>query len=425
MNKIKKLLKLLICWGKNFAFRERVAISVEVLNWFELDRELLAEELRRKNMVLCCYSIDGWGPLDEVDCTNSINGVPLDAIDYGVAVESETIPSKSTNSQSVYEDKWRRRFHGECNRLRKLFFRLRPSVVVLVQGYEITNAAARWVAIDHGIPLLAVESTGIKTKMIWDNISGITTNKNLAKNYYWRYRDHVSLSNAQNYCQKLIANTKSLKSEEHQSPSQCFEVSRDKPLIVYLGQVYTDSSIIFGLAGWSSPLEVMTSLCEWCNSNEYNLVIKLHPKEHTGNDPINNLPMQDLTWRKMCADPVLSELVSLSSVTVDHDNSIDTYSLIDRCVCAVTINSQAGLEAAIRGKPVVVCGNAFYANMSFTHDSPHPDYLDRAMRRATEGVGDSLEAQRFTHIFYNHYCRDKTAASLTDLIIENCNHSLH
>ena len=71
------------------------------------------------------------------------------------------------------------------------------------------------------------------------------------------------------------------------------------------------------------------------------------------------------------AHTVCAPLTRLGAA-IDADNMYDMYDLMAGCSAAVTINSQSGLEAAIRGKPVVVCGEAFYGGLGFTCEAQVP-----------------------------------------------------
>ena len=113
---------------------------------------------------------------------------------------------------------------------------------------------------------------------------------------------------------------------------------------------------------------------------------------------------------------------------IDHDNQLDTYQLIDQAAVAVTVNSQSGLEAAIRGIPVVVCGDANFGGLGFTFDAPQVEFLAVAMKLALESgttrdlVPAALPrtdlAREFTYLFFEKYCRPKTTGGLLDLVRE-------
>ncbi|MFM7928721.1 MAG: hypothetical protein ACKO9Q_13510, partial [Pirellula sp.] len=63
----------------------------------------------------------------------------------------------------------------------------RIDAAVIVQGFEPSNAFIRAAAIRQRIGTLALENTMLSDRLLWDSVSGIIPNRNLAKNYYWRY----------------------------------------------------------------------------------------------------------------------------------------------------------------------------------------------------------------------------------------------
>ena len=339
---------------------------------------------------------------------------------YATCVATDSLPTELNGSHAQVRETWRQRIGASYAQVLKQFQKRRPDVVLLVQGFEPHNAVARCAALHLNIPLIALENTAIANRMVWDNVSGITTNRNLAKNYYWRCKDCQDAATCEAYCERLIQNTKQLKSDEHRSPAAAHHPVDDRPQVLFLGQVYTDSSQVFGLRQWQSPLTVLESCVQWCGQHGRDLVVKLHPKERTGNNTIDDRPYDRLTYRKIMQNQPLSSSLKDLGAIIDEDNTYDTYDLINRCETAVTVNSQAGLEAALRGRPVVVCGEALYGALDFTADAPSPDYFDSAMQAAAKfGPEQTATARQFAYIFFEEYCREKNAHTLLQLVEEN------
>src|SRR5690606_11332256 len=115
-----------------------------------------------------------------------------------------------------------------------------------------------------------------------------------------------------------------------------------------------------------SPVDVCRPLLEMARRNDIEVILKLHPKEQMDRETRLGRPGKLTLARLQALMP--RELLQHPNVIVDSENSFDTYALMDRADLIVTINSQAGLEAAVRGKQVL-CGNgAFYGDLGFTHD---------------------------------------------------------
>ena len=318
--------------------------------------------------------------------------------------------------------KWSKLLGEERGRLERFFDKVNPSHVILVQGYEPTSWFARELAIKHEIPLLSIENTALKHKLVWDSCSGIVVNRNAAKNYFWRYWDCVSESEVLPWIRELEEKTAQYKSSEHASPAsvEC-ELGRDKPIILFLGQVYTDSSILFGSGQWRSPVELISSALEQAINLGAMLVVKLHPKEASGRSPLVKQSYAKLTYRKMLCEPFLKdEIESGENILVDHENCWDTYSLMQTATCAVTMNSQAGLEAQVRGVPTIVCGHAFYDGLGFTYHAGNRQDLATKMAEALS-TGECSErtyrARLFAYIYFEKYCIEKSEASVVEKLL--------
>ncbi len=107
------------------------------------------------------------------------------------------------------------------------------------------------------------------------------------------------------------------------------------------------------------------------------------------------------------------------SILVDYDNQWNTYKMMEESDLAVTINSQAGLEASIRGVPTVVCGQAFYANLGFTREAGTSQQLEAAVVQGLSGGWEAdweYSSRCFAHIFFQRYCVKKTEDEVARLM---------
>ncbi|MBE8158680.1 MAG: hypothetical protein HAW59_04755 [Betaproteobacteria bacterium] len=59
-------------------------------------------------------------------------------------------------------------------------------------------------------------------------------------------------------------------------------------------------------------------------------------------------------------------------------DTVDLHRLLDSCDCVLTLASNVGMEAALAGKPAIVCGNPHYANKNITVDLPLKDGIPYA-----------------------------------------------
>lgn len=392
-----------------------VAFTNSCLGWLGIDYINFESTLHRDGFkVFSMPTTDLWS---HPNAGQPCPAILRDALRYAVAVETEEVCPDLDIDRNPKVQIWSDRLADRLAKTEVIFERIKPKLVLLVQGYEPDNAVVRAAAIKFGIPLLAVENTALNSRMLWDNVSALTTNRNLAANYYWRYRGSINRDIINEFIDSLISGLRGSKSAEHVAPIGTCAPGSGRPNVLFLGQVFTDSSLVFGLGAWRSPLDVMESAVQWCQRHGYRLIIKLHPKESTGLDPIIYNPYNHLTHRKMLARLGLMAALDANNAVVDAYNELDTYSLIAQSEITITINSQAGLESALLGKPTVVCGDSFYRGLGFTIDVNHPLQFDLMMDHATHFKVPAI-ASEFAYIYYERYCRPKTVQGLVDLVKE-------
>lgn len=298
-----------------------------------------------------------------------------------------------------------------------LINKYKPKGVIFFQGHILEEAVLRHLAIERNMKLLCLERTLRADRLVWDSISGITVNIGEGRLRYERWKDHIPAQDAEKTTRDYIENIKTLKQSEHSSPAESLVWNTKKPKILFLGQVYTDASLLYGLKGFDNPVEVIQSVMQWAKEIDASLIIKLHPKEHNGSNPVTHEAYNDLTYRKL-KEVAQHEIDDLGdAIRIDSTNQYDTYNLIEQSDLAVTINSQAGLEASIMGKPVIHGRCCFYGNAGFTYDyTDQHDIKQRLSEALKAGALDPLAAQSFFHIFFEKFCVEISTDTLAKLI---------
>ena len=298
----------------------------------------------------------------------------------------------------------------------------RPETIVIAQGYDLMSAVLRHLAIMQGLRVISLENIFRKDRLLWEDVSGISVNQNLARNYYWRHRDFVTDETASKTVATYLEQVKNAKSREHVSPTTRLpeDTGDNLPTITYLAQVGADSSVLFGLRGFISQIEVIVALATYAAARSLRLLIKLHPKENPAfRDDMTSV--RGLTARGLAEHSRFAALRTKlgKRLVIDDSNRYDTYDMIRRAKVCVTINSQAGLEAAILGREVVLCGNAFYGTLGFTHEATDARslefVLDRVLREGLR-LNNGPAARAFSHIFTEYYCLPKSAESVVQLL---------
>ena len=412
--------------------KRRILIFLDKMPWALLDYYRLA------NMCLRCGyrfiempDFNKFGTkqlaIDEKNFRSfSYKGVKLfDVSIYGICVELEIFPTELSFSKTEHRRKieeWYGRSASYIDRILSLFEKNRIFKAVTWQGYFSDGAIIKAISIMKDLPIITFENTSNRLKLVWDDVSGITVNKNLASNYFWKYEKLTDTSVAENYVKGNIINIQKLKVEDHFSPDNRFIKKTSRPLIVFIGQVYTDASVLFGInAGFKEPVEIIESLAEYAASNDFKLAVKLHPKEAGGLNTITSRPYEKITWRKICNNSSLkAKIESSGNITVDHDNLLNTYSMLNNADVVVTINSQAGLEALALGKNVILCGQCFYGNIGSTFNAQNTNmlkaFLDMVLKEKITLV-DKTKIDKFFYIYFEKYCIDKNESAVRDLIL--------
>ncbi|HAW19008.1 MAG TPA: hypothetical protein DCX14_02400 [Flavobacteriales bacterium] len=279
------------------------------------------------------------------------------------------------------------------------------------------DAILRALAIQRDLEVITMERTLRSDRLLWDSISGITVNKNEGALWFWRYENTIRQNCADEYVGDYLKQIKKLKQQEHSSPELSFTWPEGRNRILFLGQVYTDSSLLYGLYGCQNPVDVMASILSSLEANNATAVFKLHPKEHNGDNPVTYQRYDDLTYRKLQGR--ISNLIeeNRDHLVIDHTNRYDTYNLINECDVVVTVNSQAGLEAALAGRPVVHGRSCFYGGCGFTYEfSRVSDIEARIAEAIRSGPPDEDRARRFFYIFYEMFCIHSNESAISDHI---------
>ena len=340
--------------------------------------------------------------------------LPLDdGILYMVCIEANCLPDSLPSHPRTEElcAKWSQLSAFVRQHVKREFDRVNPHLVAIFQGYSPGAWAMRCEAISRNIPLLTFENTALSNRVICEEISGISVNQTAARSVFWRYAGLLDDHEVNVFCERSISETKHLKSKEHQSPGHQLRLDSERPVVLFLGQVMTDASLVFGLGRWRSPIEIIEAALEEAKELGAWLIVKLHPKESSGKTPILQESYNKLTYCKMMESKALSDALDLGeTLIVDHENRYDTYDLIEKADVSITVNSQTGLESAIRGTPVILCGEAFYGIDSTFLKADRPSVLKENLRDILEEKDKEFlsffesRAREFFYCFYEKFC---------------------
>lgn len=208
---------------------------------------------------------------------------------------------------------------------------------------------------------------------IEERLSHISNNSDI-KNIAVRkkYLKEVEVSgNKQNLKIKAInklnlANNKNV--VQPYSDSNDIEFDNNKRVVVIIGQVVNDYSIIESEFGWVSSISLYEKMIDnILNCTDYNIIFKSHPWECKKTHCHDDITYNEISRYK-------NELgIRSKRLKVVKNYNIDL--LLSNSQYVVTINSQAGLEAARHGIKPIIFGDVFYGAFGFTYDCNSLDDL--------------------------------------------------
>lgn len=339
---------------------------------------------------------------------------------YATCMELELQPHELLNELDKHSEflaKWRLEIDIQLSHYTRFWNRIKPKSALVFQGFLPSSAIIRHLAQSSNTPCYAIERSAFSQRWVVTKSASTTIGQQEAAEAYRRFKGTLTPQQLSSYSNAYWKSIDQNKSKEHTSPKQKLHLNQrnEKRLtLLFLGQVYTDASIIFGSKSGLDVLSVMRQLIDTCRRIKARLIIKTHPKEAGFNNPIQ-IPYNFLTWRKL--QKAIPGLDSLPNVLIDNDNSYSTFSLINLADIIVTLNSQAGLEAAIAQKPVITCGEAFYNGMGFTHEPSSTLELDSVIRSlafnsTAQKRTNEIEARGFFYFYNEIFCIDPSFASL-------------
>jgi Capsule polysaccharide biosynthesis protein len=122
------------------------------------------------------------------------------------------------------------------------------------------------------------------------------------------------------------------------------------------------------------------------------LVIRVHPAEAS----LGTLePAEQAVGHEFPALPPNVRFIA-------SDEQVNSYALVDASDTVLVYSSTTGLEAVVRGKPVVVAGDVHYRGRGFTIDLERPEDLTEAIARGTPPPDDEQRelARRYAYAYF-------------------------
>ncbi|MDP9257300.1 MAG: hypothetical protein M3Q31_12180 [Actinomycetota bacterium] len=132
-------------------------------------------------------------------------------------------------------------------------------------------------------------------------------------------------------------------------------------------------------------------------------------REHPDTAILVRIHPEEIRWgsQEMISDAIDEAFTALppNVRVIGPDDSINSYALMDSSDVVITYTTTAGLEAAVRGRPVAVCGEAHYRGKGFTIDVDDIAGLHEVLDgRFAAPEGQVELALRFAFMFFLRMC---------------------
>ncbi len=288
--------------------------------------------------------------------------------------------------------------------LRSIILEHRPRYAVVFGDYRVEAQLTWLLCRSLGIRVLALEGCFLRDRFIIEELTGRCGNRN---SYTWMWNawkdsclsagererlysavgsDNVGLSHDGKIRQPDPISGVSARAQLN-IPSDCH-------VALVIGQVAYDSVIAEDLMAFDGSLAFYAATVEaFSNLHDWYVVVRCHPKE--ANEASGDATAKALRQTRFSHD----------RVRIVSGEEMNTYSLMDLARFGVTINSQAGLEMLLKGKPMLLSGKSFYGGQGFTLDLGHPCQLDASIAQLADG-GEGTMNQPLLESFCYHYVFD-------------------
>ena len=150
-----------------------------------------------------------------------------------------------------------------------------------------------------------------------------------------------------------------------------------------------DSAVLHRDIGYESMLAWIQACVESARGRHFTLVVRVHPAEESWGT-------RQPVWQEL-QGPGLPENVRV----VGPGDPISSYALLDISDLVLSYASTIGLEAAVRGLPVVVSALTHYRERGFTIDVSSHDELEGALESMPRPSPEQVElARRYAFTFF-------------------------
>ncbi|HGY91434.1 MAG TPA: hypothetical protein ENK43_09705 [Planctomycetes bacterium] len=290
--------------------------------------------------------------------------------------------------------------------------RLRPDLVVCVNGTHVLPYAVSVTARGMNIPVWALENSFLRDRFFLEDVTGAVGNQqSLGRFLFDRERHRALTDREERELDTYFEGRDTSRSFDgciRQPTSKDAETLRrelglgDRPTALLLAQIPYDSVVTLDNPHYPSSYHFLRAVVDvFAETPEWNLILRFHPKEADEGG--------DATARRLAADGPLPP-----NVVCVRGEEANTYSLMDLAEFGITLNSQSGLEMIQKGKACVVAGDAFYGRKGFTRDLSLPELLPALISFTMERPRLDETERRLSRRFLHALTREFTVPYAVD-----------
>lgn len=282
---------------------------------------------------------------------------------------------------------------------------LRPDRIVMAHGVYLTHGIAAKVARKLGIPVITYRGGDRRHTFILSHNETYHRTLVTESNEPW---EHVELTPEQRErtlrytFQKQRAGVDAF--NYHPTPLEDVDnlyrtlgIDRSRPLVSLFTNVIWDAQIFYDGLAFRDILDWMRfSIQELARNKEVWAVIRVHPAEAKGALPTNQPIIGEIQkWF-----PQLPENVRI----VPPESNLSSYTLAEQSRATIIYGTKMGLELAVRGIPVLICGETFSRNKGYGIDISSRDEYAALLARIQhlDRLDDATveRAVRYAHYLY-------------------------
>jgi hypothetical protein len=275
-----------------------------------------------------------------------------------------------------------------------------PDVVVLCNGLFLFEAITWAACRERGIPVVTYERGFIQETLVADVDAAACLFD--VDDEWSRWRD-VELTAEERERLEQYVHDRELglhTIDRFWAGARFDDVDRLRPgrLLTLFSNLTWDSAVIGQGLAFDGIAEWVTATVEFfADRPDDQLVIRVHPAEVKLPGKQTREPLDPILRRRF---PVLPPNVRL----VPADDAQSSYPLMAGSDAVLVFTSTTGLEAAVRGTPVIVAGRTHYRGRGFTVDVDDRGSYERALRAVLdhpqEDEPDRALVERYAYMFF-------------------------